>query len=63
MTSYSIVSSFPDVASLMALKARGITEIVIHTDVFDSDRLAAITHVGSLTLKAEGGDIRIYRLR
>ena len=64
---FASAQSFPDEASLGALRARGVTHVIVHqTDfsgMFGRDRFAAIAGVASLTLAAEHGDIHVYRLR
>lgn len=63
---YAALASFPDVASLAALHARGVTHIVVHRNEFSGSspaRFDAIASIASLQLVAESGDIHIYRLR
>jgi hypothetical protein len=64
---YTIVQSFPDAASLIALRARGVTHVVVHEEqvsgMFGRDRFNAIAGVASLQPVAQSGDIHVYRLR
>jgi hypothetical protein len=64
---YDAIRNFPDVASMAALHERGVTHVVVHQGDFvasaGADRFDAIAHSPSLSLVAEGDDIRIYRLR
>ena len=63
---YAAIESFPDVASLGALRARGVTHIVVHKEEFSAShpgRFDAMGRFASLQQVAESGDIHIYRLR
>jgi hypothetical protein len=64
---FKSVQSFPDQAALTALHDRGVTHIVVHMDAFRGafgvERYDSLARVGALTILAEDGDIRIYRLR
>jgi hypothetical protein len=55
--------SFPDAASLQALKERGVTHVVVHGDMLSADVLNAIANVESLPLLVREDTIAIYRLR
>jgi hypothetical protein len=63
---YRAITNFPDVKSLAALHARGVTHIVVHKEAFSEGRpgrFDAIAGIASLQQVAESGDIHIYRLR
>jgi hypothetical protein len=63
---YRAIANFPDVKSLAALHARGVTHIVVHKEAFSEGRpgrFDAIAGFASLQQVAESGDIHIYRLR
>lgn len=60
---YDALARFPDVTSLTALHARGVTHIVVHKREFGANRFDAIGHFASLQQVAESGDIHMYRLR
>jgi hypothetical protein len=55
--------NFPDAASLQALKARGVTHVIVHGDLLAGDARAAIAGTKSLQLLAQEDSIAIYRLR
>jgi len=57
------LKKFPDVESLSALKARGVTHIVIHKGAVSQSSIDAIAHFASMQLMASDGPIEIYRLR
>ncbi len=59
---YVAIAGFPDPAALVALKQRGVTDIVVHRAMVGADRLAAVKRIGSLEPVADDGDIVIYRL-
>ena len=60
---YAHLAEFPDFESLAALKARGVTHIVVHRDKVSQSRLDAIAHLASMQLMATDGEVEIYRLR
>ena len=64
---FAALSGFPDVASLAALRARGVTNVVVHEEMFSGmlgrDRWTAIGRTPSLERIASSGDIYIYGLR
>lgn len=60
---YNALVTFPDVASLTALHARGVTHIVVHKREFGADRFDAIAQFASLQPVADDGDIYVYRVR
>src|SRR5262249_2256794 len=41
------IQTFPSVKSLLELKARGVTDIVVHTGMVPHDTLEAARHIGS----------------
>ena len=57
------LQSFPDVASLIALKERGVTHVVVHGDLMAADVRAAIARTESLQLLEAEDGLAIYRLR
>lgn len=63
---YEEALAFPDLRSLAALHARGITHVVVHkstfVEQFGRERYDAIAGVGSLQRLANDDDIDIYRL-
>jgi len=54
---------FPDAESLEALRARGVTHVVVHRDRYAEEDLEAAKHVDALHLVAEEEQIAIYRLQ
>ena len=60
---YDALARFPDVTSLTALHARGVTHIVVHKRELGANRFEAIGALASLQQVAESGDIHVYRLR
>jgi hypothetical protein len=64
---YDAISGFPDEASLAALRARGVTNVVVHAELFSGmrgrDRFMAIERTASLEPVAASGDIHVYRLK
>ncbi len=64
---YEALLSFPDAASLAALRQRRVTVVVVHEEAFSAmlgrDRLEAVARVAWLERVAADGDIHIYRLR
>lgn len=60
---YERIEGFPDAASLIALKERGVTHVIIHRDQMAPERLAPIAQIASLEPVAADGPIVIYRLR
>jgi len=49
------------------LHDRGVTHVIVHSEgfrgAFGIERYESLAGIGALTLVAEDGDIRIYRLR
>ncbi len=66
-STFDALSGFPDAASIAALRARGVTNVVVHEEMFSGmlgrDRWTAIGRAPSLELIASSGEIYIYRLR
>jgi hypothetical protein len=57
------LQGFPDVASLQALRERGVTHVVIHGDQMGADARAAIARTAALQLLEEEDNLAIYHLR
>jgi hypothetical protein len=64
---FNAIQGFPDQAALTALHDRDVTHVVVHSEgfrgAFGNERYESLARTGALTLVAEDGDIRIYRLR
>jgi hypothetical protein len=64
---FNAVQGFPNQAALTTLHDRGVTHVVVHSEgfrgAFGIERYESLAETGALTLVAEDGDIRIYRLR
>lgn len=64
---YKATQDFPDLTSLAALHARGVTHVVVHerefTAVSGRERFDAIFRSTSLVPVAEEGDVRIFALK
>jgi hypothetical protein len=60
---YRAIQGFPDDQSLIALRERGVTHIVVHEAAFGAERYEAVQRTASLQVLTEEGDIHIFRLR
>ena len=57
------LQGFPDAASLLALKERGVTHVVVHDDQYSADARRMIDSSESLQLLQREDTVGIYRLR
>lgn len=61
------LQTFPDDASLMFLRQRGVTHVVVHEEAFKGlqgeERFQALARTQTLQFMAGSGDTRVYRLR
>lgn len=60
---FAAAKDFPGASALVALKARGVTHVIVHRSRFSADLASRLTRIASLEPIADDGDIVIYALR